>query len=49
MGNDDTRTWSKDFFERRKAMPTMSHAGIPTESIDERHPIGDVEAERVNI
>jgi branched-chain amino acid transport system substrate-binding protein len=26
--NDNTRTWSKDFFERRKAMPTMSHAGV---------------------
>jgi branched-chain amino acid transport system substrate-binding protein len=26
--NDDTRTWSKQFFERRKAMPTMSHAGV---------------------
>ena len=26
--NDDTRTWSKRFFERRKAMPTMTHAGV---------------------
>jgi branched-chain amino acid transport system substrate-binding protein len=26
--NDDTRVWSKRFFERRKAMPTMTHAGV---------------------
>lgn len=26
--NDDTREWSKRFFERRKAMPTMTHAGV---------------------
>lgn len=26
--NDDTRAWSKRFFERRKAMPTMTHAGV---------------------
>ena len=26
--NDATRAWSKRFFERRKAMPTMTHAGV---------------------
>jgi branched-chain amino acid transport system substrate-binding protein len=26
--NDDTREWSKRFFERRKSMPTMTHAGV---------------------
>lgn len=26
--DDATRTWSKRFFERRKAMPTMTHAGV---------------------
>jgi branched-chain amino acid transport system substrate-binding protein len=26
--NDDTRAWSKRFFERRKSMPTMTHAGV---------------------
>ncbi|WJR75750.1 ABC transporter substrate-binding protein [Bradyrhizobium sp. NP1] len=26
--NDDTRAWSKRFFEKRKAMPTMTHAGV---------------------
>lgn len=26
--NDETRVWSKRFFERRKAMPTMTHAGV---------------------
>ena len=26
--NDDTRAWSKRFFERRKTMPTMTHAGV---------------------
>lgn len=26
--NDDTRAWSKRFLERRKAMPTMTHAGV---------------------
>jgi branched-chain amino acid transport system substrate-binding protein len=26
--NDDTRAWSKRFFERRQAMPTMTHAGV---------------------
>jgi branched-chain amino acid transport system substrate-binding protein len=26
--NDATREWSKRFFERRKAMPTMTHAGV---------------------
>jgi branched-chain amino acid transport system substrate-binding protein len=26
--NDDTRAWSRRFFERRKAMPTMTHAGV---------------------
>jgi branched-chain amino acid transport system substrate-binding protein len=29
--NDDTRAWSKRFFERRKAMPTMTHAGVYSE------------------
>jgi branched-chain amino acid transport system substrate-binding protein len=26
--DDQTRKWSKQFFERRKVMPTMSHAGV---------------------
>jgi branched-chain amino acid transport system substrate-binding protein len=26
--NDETRAWSKRFFERRKSMPTMTHAGV---------------------
>jgi branched-chain amino acid transport system substrate-binding protein len=26
--NDDTRKWSKRFFERHKKMPTMVHAGV---------------------
>ncbi|MGY3691713.1 branched-chain amino acid transport system substrate-binding protein [Bradyrhizobium sp. USDA 3240] len=26
--NDDTRAFAKRFFERRKAMPTMTHAGV---------------------
>ena len=26
--DDQTRAWSKHFFERRKVMPTMSHAGV---------------------
>jgi branched-chain amino acid transport system substrate-binding protein len=26
--NEGTRVWSKRFFERRKAMPTMTHAGV---------------------
>lgn len=26
--NDETRKWSKRFFERRKAMPTMTQAGV---------------------
>jgi branched-chain amino acid transport system substrate-binding protein len=26
--NDDTRAWSKRFFARRNAMPTMTHAGV---------------------
>lgn len=26
--DDATRIWSKRFFERRKAMPTMTHAGV---------------------
>ena len=26
--DDQTRTWSKQFFDRRKVMPTMSHAGV---------------------
>jgi len=26
--NDETRRWSKRFFDRRKAMPTMAHAGV---------------------
>jgi branched-chain amino acid transport system substrate-binding protein len=26
--NDDTRAWSTRFFERRRAMPTMTHAGV---------------------
>jgi branched-chain amino acid transport system substrate-binding protein len=26
--DDRTRAWSKQFFERRKVMPTMSHAGV---------------------
>jgi branched-chain amino acid transport system substrate-binding protein len=26
--NDETRAWSKRFFERRKAMPTMTQAGV---------------------
>ncbi len=26
--DDQTRAWSKQFFERRKVMPTMSHAGV---------------------
>ena len=26
--NDETRAWSKRFYERRKAMPTMTHAGV---------------------
>ena len=26
--NDETRAWSKRFFERRKVMPTMTHAGV---------------------
>jgi branched-chain amino acid transport system substrate-binding protein len=26
--DEGTRTWSKRFFERRKAMPTMTHAGV---------------------
>src|ERR1700744_5420972 len=29
--NDDTRAWSNRFFERRKAMPTMTHAGVYSE------------------
>jgi branched-chain amino acid transport system substrate-binding protein len=29
--NDATRVWSKRFFERRKAMPTMTHAGVYSE------------------
>lgn len=26
--DDETRAWSKRFFERRNAMPTMTHAGV---------------------
>src|ERR1700733_3517591 len=26
--NDETRAWSKRFVDRRKAMPTMTHAGV---------------------
>jgi branched-chain amino acid transport system substrate-binding protein len=26
--NDETRAWSKRFYERRKAMPTMTQAGV---------------------
>jgi branched-chain amino acid transport system substrate-binding protein len=26
--DDQTRAWSKQFFERRQVMPTMSHAGV---------------------
>jgi branched-chain amino acid transport system substrate-binding protein len=26
--DDQTRTWSKQFFDGRKVMPTMSHAGV---------------------
>ena len=26
--DDRTRAWSKQFFERRRVMPTMSHAGV---------------------
>jgi branched-chain amino acid transport system substrate-binding protein len=26
--NDETRKWSKRFFERHKKMPTMVHAGV---------------------
>jgi branched-chain amino acid transport system substrate-binding protein len=26
--DEETRAWSKRFFERRKAMPTMTHAGV---------------------
>ncbi|MGA2129972.1 MAG: ABC transporter substrate-binding protein [Xanthobacteraceae bacterium] len=26
--NDETRAWSKRFFERRKVMPTMAHASV---------------------
>ncbi len=26
--NDDTRKWSKRFFEKHKKMPTMVHAGV---------------------
>ncbi len=26
--NDETRAWSRKFFERRKAMPTMAQAGV---------------------
>jgi branched-chain amino acid transport system substrate-binding protein len=26
--DDQTRAWSKQFFDRRKVMPTMSHAGV---------------------
>ncbi len=26
--DDQTRKWSKQFFERRKVMPTMTHAGV---------------------
>jgi branched-chain amino acid transport system substrate-binding protein len=26
--DDRTRTWSKQFFDQRKVMPTMSHAGV---------------------
>lgn len=26
--DEETRKWSKRFFERRKAMPTMTHAGV---------------------
>jgi branched-chain amino acid transport system substrate-binding protein len=26
--NDETRAWSKRFFDRRKSMPTMNHAGV---------------------
>jgi branched-chain amino acid transport system substrate-binding protein len=26
--NDQTRAWSKRFFDRRKVMPTMGHAGV---------------------
>jgi branched-chain amino acid transport system substrate-binding protein len=26
--DDQARTWSKQFFDRRKVMPTMSHAGV---------------------
>jgi branched-chain amino acid transport system substrate-binding protein len=26
--DDETRAWSKRFFERRKSMPTMTHAGV---------------------
>jgi branched-chain amino acid transport system substrate-binding protein len=26
--DDKTRAWSKQFFDRRKVMPTMSHAGV---------------------
>lgn len=29
--NDDTRAWSKKFFARRNAMPTMTHAGVYSE------------------
>src|SRR6476660_10480392 len=27
-GDDRTRAWSKQFFDRRKVMPTMTHAGV---------------------
>jgi branched-chain amino acid transport system substrate-binding protein len=26
--NDQTRAWSRQFFDRRKVMPTMAHAGV---------------------
>src|SRR5262249_2342326 len=26
--DDQTRAWSKQFFDRRKVMPTMNHAGV---------------------
>lgn len=39
--NEETRTWSKKFFERRKAMPTMTQAGVYSAV---RHYIRAVEA-----
>ncbi|HEU0151427.1 MAG TPA: ABC transporter substrate-binding protein [Bradyrhizobium sp.] len=39
--DDQTRAWSKRFFDRRGAMPTMTHAGVYSEI---RHYLGAVKA-----